>query len=777
MSKELSPAEHALREAAREYHRSPTRGKIAVTPTKALSNQRDLSLAYSPGVAYPCLDIEEDPSLAAEFTSRGNLVGVVTNGTAVLGLGDIGPLAAKPVMEGKGCLFKKFAGIDVFDIELAERDPDKLVDMIAAMEPTLGGINLEDIKAPECFYIERKLRERMNIPVFHDDQHGTAIISGAGLINALEISGKKADQLRVIISGAGASAIACANFYISLGVQRKNIMMFDSKGLIYKGRTAGMNPFKEQFAVEHDPITLEEAFRGADMFLGLSVANAISPEMVKGMADHPIIFALANPDPEIAYDVARKARPDALIATGRSDYPNQVNNVLGFPFIFRGALDVRATSINEEMKIAAARALANLTREPVPYSVMKAYKLEHLSFGPDYIIPNPFDPRVLIWEASAVAQAAIDTGVARKPIDINEYKEQLEERLGLSRSVMRVFINRARKAPKRIVFPEGDHDSILKACEIIVDEHMAYPILIGDPAKIRAKMEKMHLNIADRLEIINPMTSERTDQYGEELYELRKRKGLVRQEAQRLIRKLGYFSTMMVHRGEADGLVAGLTQNYADVIRPALQIIGVRPGVQKVAGLYMMILKERIVFFADATVNIEPDADDLAEIALLCAAEVRRLGVEPRIAMVSFSNFGSSRHPLADKVRRAAEIVQNRSKDILVDGEMQADTAVSPSILNELYPFSRLAGSGGANVLIFPNLETSNVAYKLLKQLGGAEAVGPILMGLRKPVHLLQIGDNDEIDVVYMTSIAVMDAQAEQDGMVMPEKLLEMIKR
>ncbi|MCB0314367.1 MAG: NADP-dependent malic enzyme, partial [Calditrichaeota bacterium] len=491
----------------------------------------------------------------------------------------------------------------------------------------------------------------------------------------------------------------------------------------------------------------------------------------------PIIFALANPDPEIAYDVARKARPDALIATGRSDYPNQVNNVLGFPFIFRGALDVRATSINEEMKIAAARALANLTREPVPYSVMKAYKLEHLSFGPDYIIPNPFDPRVLIWEASAVAQAAIDTGVARKPIDINEYKEQLEERLGLSRSVMRVFINRARKAPKRIVFPEGDHDSILKACEIIVDEHMAYPILIGDPAKIRAKMEKMHLNIADRLEIINPMTSERTDQYGEELYELRKRKGLVRQEAQRLIRKLGYFSTMMVHRGEADGLVAGLTQNYADVIRPALQIIGVRPGVQKVAGLYMMILKERIVFFADATVNIEPDADDLAEIALLCAAEVRRLGVEPRIAMVSFSNFGSSRHPLADKVRRAAEIVQNRSKDILVDGEMQADTAVSPSILNELYPFSRLAGSGGANVLIFPNLETSNVAYKLLKQLGGAEAVGPILMGLRKPVHLLQIGDNDEIDVVYMTSIAVMDAQAEQDGMVMPEKLLEMIKR
>ncbi|MCB9087622.1 MAG: NADP-dependent malic enzyme [Calditrichae bacterium] len=759
------------------YHRSGRPGKIEISVTKPCVTQRDLSLAYTPGVAEPCLRIEKNPDEIFDYTARGNLVAVVSNGTAVLGLGDIGAGAGKPVMEGKGVLFKRFADIDVFDLEIDSHDPDEIIRTVKLLEPTFGGINLEDIKAPECFYIEEELKKQMNIPVFHDDQHGTAIISGAGLINALEISGKKADQLRVIISGAGASAIACANFYISLGVQRKNIMMFDSKGLIYKGRTAGMNPFKEQFAVEHDPITLEEAFRGADMFLGLSVANAISPEMVKGMADHPIIFALANPDPEIAYDVARKARPDALIATGRSDYPNQVNNVLGFPFIFRGALDVRATSINEEMKIAAARALANLTREPVPYSVMKAYKLEHLSFGPDYIIPNPFDPRVLIWEASAVAQAAIDTGVARKPIDINEYKEQLEERLGLSRSVMRVFINRARKAPKRIVFPEGDHDSILKACEIIVDEHMAYPILIGDPAKIRAKMEKMHLNIADRLEIINPMTSERTDQYGEELYELRKRKGLVRQEAQRLIRKLGYFSTMMVHRGEADGLVAGLTQNYADVIRPALQIIGVRPGVQKVAGLYMMILKERIVFFADATVNIEPDADDLAEIALLCAAEVRRLGVEPRIAMVSFSNFGSSRHPLADKVRRAAEIVQNRSKDILVDGEMQADTAVSPSILNELYPFSRLAGSGGANVLIFPNLETSNVAYKLLKQLGGAEAVGPILMGLRKPVHLLQIGDNDEIDVVYMTSIAVMDAQAEQDGMVMPEKLLEMIKR
>ena len=759
------------------YHREGRPGKIEVCTTKPCVTQRDLSLAYTPGVAEPCRAIQKNPEDIFRYTARGNLVAVVSNGTAVLGLGDIGAGAGKPVMEGKGVLFKRFADIDVFDLELDTHDPDDIIRTVKLLEPTFGGINLEDIKAPECFYIEEELKKQMNIPVFHDDQHGTAIISGAGLINALEISGKKADQLRVIISGAGASAIACANFYISLGVQRKNIMMFDSKGLIYKGRTAGMNPFKEQFAVEHDPITLEEAFRGADMFLGLSVANAISPEMVKGMADHPIIFALANPDPEIAYDVARKARPDALIATGRSDYPNQVNNVLGFPFIFRGALDVRATSINEEMKIAAARALANLTREPVPYSVMKAYKLEHLSFGPDYIIPNPFDPRVLIWEASAVAQAAIDTGVARKPIDINEYKEQLEERLGLSRSVMRVFINRARKAPKRIVFPEGDHDSILKACEIIVDEHMAYPILIGDPAKIRAKMEKMHLNIADRLEIINPMTSERTDQYGEELYELRKRKGLVRQEAQRLIRKLGYFSTMMVHRGEADGLVAGLTQNYADVIRPALQIIGVRPGVQKVAGLYMMILKERIVFFADATVNIEPDADDLAEIALLCAAEVRRLGVEPRIAMVSFSNFGSSRHPLADKVRRAAEIVQNRSKDILVDGEMQADTAVSPSILNELYPFSRLAGSGGANVLIFPNLETSNVAYKLLKQLGGAEAVGPILMGLRKPVHLLQIGDNDEIDVVYMTSIAVMDAQAEQDGMVMPEKLLEMIKR
>ena len=619
---------------------------------------------------------------------------------------------------------------------------------------------MEDIKAPECFYIEEALKKQMNIPVFHDDQHGTAIISGAGLLNALELAGKRIDAVKIVFNGAGAAGIACAKFYVQLGARRENIIMVDSKGVIHKGRTERMNPYKAQFATEADVRTLEEALRGADVFAGVSVANILSKEMVRSMADQPIIFAMANPDPEITYEDAKAARNDVILATGRSDYPNQVNNVLGFPFIFRGALDVRATQINEEMKVAAANALAALAKEPVPYSVMKAYRSEHLEFGPEYIIPKPFDPRVLIWEASAVARAAKDSGVAQLSIDLDEYREKLEERLGLSRQVMRVFINKAKKSPKRIVFPEGEHEAILKACEIILDEQIAHPILLGNPENIAAKSDHLHVDILNKVEIINPETSPDLEEYGDTLYDLRKRKGLVRQEAQKLIRKPGYFGTMMVNLGDADGIVAGLTHHYGDIIRPALQIIGMRPGVRKVAGLYMMLLKDKVYFFADTTVNIDPSAEDLAEIAILCANEVRRFGMEPRVAMLSFSNFGSSRHPLAEKARQATELVKSYGLDILIDGEMQADTAVSPEILDRVYPFSGLAGNGGANVLIFPNLEAGNVAYKLVKHLGKAEAVGPILMGMRKPVHVLQIGDYDEIDVVYMTAIAVMGAQA-----------------
>ncbi len=753
-------------EEALTYHKKGRPGKIEVTTTKPCITRRDLSLAYTPGVAEPCREIEKNPDDIYTYTAKGNLVGVVSNGTAVLGLGDIGPGAGKPVMEGKGVLFKRFADIDVFDLELNTHDPDEIIRTVKLLEPTFGGINLEDIKAPECFYIEEELKKQMDIPVFHDDQHGTAIISGAGLLNAMEITGKKIEDIRVVISGAGAAAVACSNFYISLGARRENMMMFDSKGIIYKGREKGMNPYKAQFAIDNSDITIEEALVGADLFLGLSVANLLTREMVRSMADNPVIFALANPDPEITYDEAKAAREDVIIATGRSDFPNQINNVLGFPFIFRGALDVRARQINEPMKVAAARALAALTKEPVPYSVIKACGLSHMEFGPDYIIPNPFDPRVLIWEASAVAKAAMETGVARLQIDIDKYKEKLEERLGLSRQVMRVFINKAKKAPKRIVFPEGENDAILKASEIIVDEHMAYPVLLGDPATIAAKLEHLHLNIFNKVEIINPHKAQNLEKYGNSLYEIRKRKGMVRQEAMRLICRPGYFGTMMVNQGDADGLVAGLTSNYSDVIRPALQIIGVRPGVRKVAGLYIVILKDKVYFFADATVNIEPGAEDLAEIAILSANEVRRFGVEPRLAMISFSNFGSSRHPLTDKVRRAAEMVKQRGLNILVDGEMQADTAVAPEILDGVFPFSELAGKGGANVLIFPNLEAGNAAYKLVKQLGNAEVIGPILMGTRKPVHLLQIGGFDEIDVVSMTAIAVMDAQKDRHSLL-----------
>ncbi len=738
---------------ALEYHSKGRPGKIEVVPTKPCYTQRDLSLAYTPGVAEPVREIVKDPNLAYRYTAKGNLVAVVSNGTAVLGLGNVGALAGKPVMEGKGVLFKRFADIDVFDIEVDETDPDKFIEIVAALEPTFGGINLEDIKAPECFYIEEDLKKRMEIPVFHDDQHGTAIISGAGLLNALELVGKRIDQIKVVISGAGASAIACARFYVELGVRKENIIMVDSRGVIYKGRKERMNPYKEEFAAETDARTLAEAMEGADVFLGLSVGGIVTKEMVKRMADKPIIFALANPDPEISYEDAKEARPDAIVATGRSDYPNQVNNVLGFPFIFRGALDVGARAINEEMKIAAAHALAALAREDVPDSVLKAYGLESLKFGPEYIIPKPLDPRVLLWEAPAVAKAAMETGVARHPVDLEEYRERLEAKLGKSREVLRIMINKAKSSPKRVVYPEGEETKIIRAAHIVEEEGIAHPILLGRREVIYQKIEELGLNFAP--ETLCVLDSPKLEDYAEALYRLRQRKGVTRQEARRLLRDPNYYGVMMVYMGDADACVSGLVHHYPEVLRPALQIVKTKPGVRKVAAMYMMVLKDRVLFFSDPAVNIEPTAEDLAEIAILTADTVREFDIEPRIAMLSFSNFGSVRHPLSEKVRRAVEIVRERRPDLVIDGEMMADTAVVPEIVETYYPFSRVKD---ANVLIFPDLEAANVAYKLLQRLGGAEAFGPILMGMGKAVHVLQMADEVK-DIVNVTAVAVVDAQ------------------
>ena len=748
------------------YHSRGRKGKIEVSPTKPCQTQRDLSLAYTPGVAEPCRKIAENPDDAYLYTAKSNLVAVVSNGTAVLGLGDIGPAAGKPVMEGKGVLFKRFADIDVFDLEIDSHDPEEIIKLVKLLEPTFGGINLEDIKPPDCFRIEEELKKQMNIPVFHDDQHGTAIISGAGLLNAVELTNKRMDAIKIVVNGAGAAGVACAKFYIELGAKLENIVMCDSKGVIYKDRGIGMNPYKEYFAVDTKARTLADALKGADVFVGLSQANVVSQDMVRSMADKPIIFAMANPDPEITYEDAVAARSDVIMATGRSDYPNQVNNVLGFPFIFRGALDVRATTINEEMKVAAAKSLAALAKEPVPFSVIKAYRQEHIEFGREYIIPKPFDPRVLLWEATAVAEAAIKSGVARLKLDVPTYREQLESHLGKSREIMRVVINKARKKPMRIVYPEGDHESILKACEIVLDEGIAQPILLGNQDVINEKIDNLHLNLKKGVEIIDPVKSADFQKYIDIFYDLRKRKGITHHSALRLMRQNNYFGTMMVYHGDADGLVAGLTRTYPETIRPALQIIGTRPDVHKVAGLYIITLQDKVLFFADTTVNIEPTAEDLAEIAMMCGKEVRRFDLEPKIAMLSFSNFGSTHHPLTDKMRRATELVKAQAPDLIIDGEMQADTAVVPEILDEVYRFSTLSGKDGANVLIFPNLEAGNIAYKLMQRLGKAEAIGPILMGMRKPVHLLQIGDYDETDVVNMTAIAVVDAQAYLDSIM-----------
>ena len=741
---------------ALEYHSTGRKGKIEVVSSKPCQTAADLSLAYTPGVADPCLAIQQNPEDAYQYTAKGNLVAVVSNGTAVLGLGNLGALAGKPVMEGKGVLFKRFADIDVFDIELDTEDPDEIIRACQLLEPTFGGINLEDIKAPECFYIEETLKKTMNIPVFHDDQHGTAIISSAALLNALTLVGKDIRYIRIVVNGAGAAANSCAKLAIALGVKPNNMIMCDTKGVIYQGRVEGMNPYKALFAADTPFRNLEEAAVGADVLFGLSAEGAFTAEMVRSMATNPIIFAMANPAPEITPEVAHAVRGDVIIATGRSDYPNQVNNVLGFPFIFRGALDSRASCINEEMKMAAVHALARLAREEVPESVSRAYGNEKFVFGRNYIIPKPFDPRVLLHVAPAIAQAAMDSGVSRQPItDMAKYIEQLESSQGKSKEIMRMIINKAKSDPKQVVFPEGDNEKILRAAQTLVEEGIARPILIGDKKKIEQKMADMGMELD--VPIIDPNDSELTEGYAEELYKLRHRKGLTISESQRIMRRKSrtHFGSMMVRLGHADTLLGGIDTHYPETIRPALQVLGKKQGLSSVHGLYMMVFKKDVYFLADTTVTIDPTAEELAETAILAAEKVRMLDIEPRVAMLSFSNFGSVDHPQARKVKRAVEIVKERAPGLLVEGEMQADTAVVPELLDG-FGFSKLKTP--ANILIFPDLNSGNICYKLLRRLGGAEAVGPILMGMNKPVHVLQRGD-DVHDIVNMAAIAVVDVQ------------------
>jgi malate dehydrogenase (oxaloacetate-decarboxylating)(NADP+) len=745
------------KQEALDYHSQGRRGKIEVVPTKPTSTARDLSLAYTPGVAEPCLEIEKDPEAAYKYTAKGNLVAVISNGTAVLGLGNIGALAGKPVMEGKGVLFKRFADIDVFDIEVNELDPEKFIQIVKALEPTFGGINLEDIKAPECFEIERRLKAEMNIPVFHDDQHGTAIISTAALFNASELVGKALGDMKVVFSGAGAAAIACADMMIAAGVRLENLWLCDTKGLVYEGRTEGMNIYKEKFKKPSDARSLGDIMPGADVFVGCSSKGVLTPEMVASMAPNPIVFAMANPDPEIDYPTAKAVRNDIIMATGRSDYPNQVNNVLGFPFIFRGALDCRATEINEAMKLAAAKALAALAKADVPESVSKAYAGQKFKFGPEYIIPKPFDPRVLLWVAPAVAKAAMDTGVAKEPIaDFAKYVEKLEGLQGRSKDVIRTVLHRAKEDPKRIVFPEGDHPQILKACQTMVDEGICLPILLGHVDKIRSLITELHLDLRD-VEILDPETVDWRPEAVELYYELRKRKGVTRWEANRQTLRRIVFGALMCRMGRADGLVAGLTQHYPETIRPCLEIIGPKEGVRKVCGVYTLVLKNRVVFFADTTMNVEPTAVELAEIAILTADLAQnRFGIDPRIAMLSYSNFGSVTHPIAKKMQEAAHLVQAQRPDLHCDGEMQADTALSADILAENYPWADV--QGGANVLIFPGLSSGNIAYKLIQRLAGAEVIGPITCGMKQPANILQL-HSDLNDILHLTALTVVEAQ------------------
>ena len=749
------------RDEALEYHRKGRPGKIAVVPTKPLNNQRDLALAYSPGVAEPCLEIKRDPEEAYAYTAKGNLVAVVTNGTAVLGLGNIGALAGKPVMEGKGNLFKQFADLDVFDLEVGSEDPQDVIRFCQLLEPTVGGINLEDIRAPDCFLIEETLRKTLSIPVFHDDQHGTAIISGAALLNALEIVEKDMDKVRVVFSGAGAAAIATAEHYVRLGVRRENIILCDRQGVVRADRDPkDMDAYKSRFATQLPLRDITDALRGADVFVGLSVAGAVTPEMVRSMGPRPIIFALANPVPEILPDEVRSVRDDAIVATGRSDYPNQVNNVLGFPFIFRGALDVRATEINEEMKMAATRSLALLAKEDVPDSVAALYGLRGVRFGPDYLIPFPFDPRVLLWVAPAVAWAAVASGVAREFCEMEEYRQQLEARLGRARGLMRGIINRASRSPKRVVFPEGDEVKVIRAAVQLVDDNICVPVLLGNRAKITSLAEDANIDL-EGIEIEDPATSAKREAYARFLWEKRQRKGMSLDEARRRIYNGNYFGSLMVANGDADALVSGVNLHYPETIRPALEVIGAHPKAGIVSGLYMLVFEQHVVICGDTTVNIDPTAEQLAQIAYAAARITRTLGIEPRIAMLSFSNFGSVRHPETDKVARAVALLRERDPSLVVDGEMQADTAVAPQILRRDYPFSALKER--ANVLIFPNLSAGNIAYKLLNHLGGATAIGPILVGMRRPVHVLERGA-DVQDIVNMSAVAVVDAQERERG-------------
>ena len=744
------------KQQALDYHQGERPGKIEVTPTKPCRTQRDLSLAYTPGVAEPCLEINKNPHDAYKYTGRGNLVAVLSNGTAVLGLGDIGALAGKPVMEGKAVLFKRFADVDVFDIEVNSHNPDDIIKLCQLLEPTFGGINLEDIKAPDCFYIEETLKKTMKIPVFHDDQHGTAIISGAALLNALEVVGKDIRKVKVVFNGAGAAGIACAEHYVRLGVKRENIILCDTKGVVYAGRTNGMNPYKERFAQQTDKRTLAEAMVGADVFAGLSVKGAINGDMIRTMAPDPIVFAMANPDPEVTYEEAKASRPDVIIATGRSDYPNQVNNVLGFPFIFRGALDVRATAINEEMKLAATRALANLAKEDVPDSVCRAYGVPRMQFGREYLIPKPFDPRVLMWEASAVAEAAMKTGVAQEPVDLDIYRAQLERRLGKAYEVSRAMIHKAQANPKQVVFPEGDSEKILRACHVLVEEKIGNPILLGETAKIHARAREFGINL-DGMQIVDPQTSTHREPYILELFRLRQRHGVTLSEAEKLINDRNVFGSMMVHMGDADALVSGVTQHFPDTIRPALQIIRMREGLHRVSGCYAIITRKGEVFFlADTSVNIEPTAEELVEIALCTAHMARRFDVIPRVALLCFSSFGSVDHPIATKMRKAVELIKYADPTLIVDGEIMADEALSPELIEEIYPFSSLKGA--ANVLIFPDLASANIACKLAAKVGGGELLGPILMGMSRPVHVLQRSATVE-SIVDLAAIAVVDAQ------------------
>ena len=739
---------------ALDYHANGRPGKLKIVPTKPMDTQRDLSLAYSPGVAHPVLEIADQPEHAFEYTAKGNLVAVISNGTAILGLGNRGALASKPVMEGKAVLFKRFADVDVFDIEVNSEDPDEVIRFCEMIAPTFGGINLEDIKAPECFKIEQELQKRVDIPVFHDDQHGTAIISGAGLINALEIVGKKIEDVRIVINGAGASAIACSDFYVALGADPAKILMCDSKGVIYTGRTAGMNEWKLRHAIDTPLRTLDEAVVGCDVLIGLSVANSFTQEMVRSMAANPIVFAMANPDPEITYDDAMSARNDTVImGTGRSDYPNQVNNVLGFPFIFRGALDVRATDINMEMKLAAARALAELAREDVPDSVLKAYNLDQLRFGPDYIIPKPVDSRVLMWVAPAVAKAAMESGVARKQIDLNAYEDQLAARIGAGYQIMRSMQAKAKANPKRVVFAEGEQPKIIRAAYALAAQGVAEPILLGRPAVVQKQCAE--LGLAFSPSILDPNESDRRSAYAERFHQSRQRKGVTPSLARDLMRQPNYYGPMMVEQGDADAFVSGLTYNYPEVLRPALQVVGSQADRGVVSGVYLMLVQGKPYFFSDATVNIDPDAETLATIAINAADVAAQFDVEPRIAMLSFSNFGSTRHPFSEKVRRATEIVKARRPDLVVDGEMQADVAVLPARMAQHYPFSAVQD---ANVLVFPDLAAANTAYKLLNRLGGAETIGPILVGMGHPIQVLETGA-EVIDIVNVATIAVVEAQ------------------